>query len=192
MSIAYIPVFSKIPSLSVFPGLKTHKQTTHTSIAPGVDRWTTYIGKRPLPALSCSLHLFVLQRREGGQCLFVLHPLSNIVIPFPLRRCLRLYLFFFQKKFVRPVFCFSVRCLTTYALIFLRLVASRFAHCFRKETSRALVLSLWISYRIVLYYNTYLFSSKRLTSLFIQTVTVRYMYSGNQDVAKYRAYGTVY
>jgi hypothetical protein len=51
---------------------------------------------------------------------------------------------------------------------------------------------LWISYRIVLYYNTYLFSSKRLTNLFIQTVTVRYMYSGNQDVAKYRAYGTVY
>jgi len=146
------------------------------------------------PCLLC-LVLFICSsfkgEREGSVCSFsILYRIS--LFPFPFVVVCVFSFFFREKNCVRPVFCFTVRCLTTYALIFLRLVASRFAHCFRKQTSRALVLPY--GYRIASYYITIRisFPQKRLTNLFIQTVTVRYMYSGNQDVAKYRAYGTVY
>jgi len=147
-------------------------------------------------ALACFVLFssFVRPSKERGRAVFVRSP-SSIEYRYSLSpsSLSAFFPFFFEKKnCVRPVFCFTVRCLTTYALIFLRLVASRFAHCFRKQTSRALVLPY--GYRIASYYITIRisFPQKRLTNLFIQTVTVRYMYSGNQDVAKYRAYGTVY
>jgi hypothetical protein len=45
---------------------------------------------------------------------------------------------------------------------------------------------IYISYRIVLYSNTYLSPSKRLTNLFTQPIKVWYMYSGNQELDNLR------
>ena len=95
-----------------------------------------------------------------GSVLFLLHPLSNIVIPLPLRRRLCFYLFFFFEKFVSdcvllllcvasphmPLFSFS------FSLPFLRL-AYRFTHYSPQGDPARSPVS--IPYRTVLYYNTY-------------------------------------
>jgi len=129
--------------------------------------------------------------REGSVCSFsILYRISLFPFPFVV---VCVFTFFFREKKLCQTCVLFYRALPHY-------ICPHFPSP-RRLSIRSLLpqtnlprarTPLWISYRIVLYYNTYLFSSKRLTNLFIQTVTVRYMYSGNQDVAKYRAYGTVY
>jgi hypothetical protein len=121
-------------------------------------------GERPrLPCLILFVCSGLLQRREReGQYLFVLHTLSNIVIPLPLRRRLRFYFTFsFSKKCVRFVFLFSsalrhhnMPLFSSPRLSIRSLLPQR-----NLLPSRSPVC---ISYRSVLYYTTYLYSSKRL------------------------------
>lgn len=123
----------------------------------GVDDWTAYYGVRHPPALPYSLRLFRFtsnERERGrGSVLFVLHPLSNIVIPLPLRRRLCFYLFFFFENFVSDCvllfLCVASPHMPSFFSLFLFYIlsrfasprlASRFTHCFPQGDPRPLVV----------------------------------------------------
>lgn len=175
--------FRRYPVCLSFPDRKRintqYTQRIHSPWSGPVDdvNW-----RAAPPTLSYSLHLFGLasKEREGG-AVFVRSPYSieYRYSPSPSPSSPFLLYFFFFKKIVSDLcFCFLVRCVTTICPYFLRL-ASRFAHCSRKETSCHLVVPY--AYRIDPYYITLRISTPQ-RDFFIQTVTVRYLYSGYSDV----------
>jgi len=136
------------------------------------------IGVRHPPALPYSPRLSQRRERGRGSLLFVLYPLSNIVIPLPLRRRL-----FFSKNCVGLCSVIPMRCVTTcpppffcfYNLSFPspRLSIHSLLPIRRPPPARARS-PVSISYRIVLYYNTYplLRLTDRLTNVLFVTSMV--------------------
>ena len=61
---------------------------THTQPLEWTGGWRILGSGRRLLCLILFVVRASKEREREGQCLFVLHPLSNIVIPLPLRRCL--------------------------------------------------------------------------------------------------------
>jgi len=158
-----------------------HKHTIYTTHTWPLE-WTG--GRRKLESGPACLVLFSSfvgacfkgERGMGNICSFsILYRISLFPFPFAVVSVFFLPFSFFFKKFVSDLcFCFLVRCVTTICPHFLRL-ASRFAHCSRKETSCPLVVPY--AYRIDPYYITLRISTPQ-RDLFIQAVTVRYLYSG--------------